>query len=72
MKRGDVFWYSFPPPINRRPLVVLTRDSALGHLSGVVVAEITTTIRGIRGEVSLDESDGLQQPCAVSLYNLHT
>ncbi len=72
MRRGEVYWRTFPPPVNRRPVVVLTRDSAIGFLNGVVVAEVTTTIRGIRGEVPLDESDGLPEPSAVSLYNLHT
>ncbi len=72
VKRGEVYWRTFPPPVNRRPVLVLTRDSATGYLSAIVVAEITTTIRDIRGEVVLDERDGFEQPCAVSLYNLHT
>jgi mRNA interferase MazF len=29
MKRGEVRWYRFRAPDKRRPVVILTRDSAL-------------------------------------------
>jgi mRNA interferase MazF len=70
--RGDVRLYEFAPPDKRRPVVVLTRDSAIGHLSTVTVAPITSTIRGVPSEVLLNEEDGMKSPCAVNLHNAVT
>jgi mRNA interferase MazF len=70
--RGDVRLYQFAPPDKRRPVVVLTRDSAIGYLSTVTVAPITSTIRGVPSEVPLDEEDGMKGRCAVNLHNAVT
>jgi mRNA interferase MazF len=70
--RGDVFLYKFAPPDKRRPVVVLTRDSAIGHLSSVTVAPITSVIRGVPSEVLLGEEDGMKASCAVNLHNAIT
>ncbi len=70
--RGDVRLYQFAPPDKKRPVVVLTRDSAIGYLSTVTVAPITSTIRGVPSEVILDEEDGMKAPCAVNLHNAVT
>ena len=70
--RGDVRLYQFAPPDKRRPVVVLTRDSAIGHLSTVTVAPITSAIRGVPSEVLLGEEDGMKAPCAVNLHNTIT
>jgi len=43
--RGDVRLYEFAPPDKKRPVVVLTRDSAIAYLSTVTIAPITFTIR---------------------------
>jgi mRNA interferase MazF len=51
---------------------VLTRDSAIGHLSTVTVAPITSTIRSVPSEVILDLDDGMKGPCAVNLHNAIT
>lgn len=67
--RGDVRLYSFAPPNKNRPVVVLTRDSALRYLGTVTVAPITSTIRGVPSEVLLNEEDGMKAPCAVNLHN---
>src|SRR5215469_7220747 len=53
--RGHVRLYRFAPPDKRRPVVVLTRDSAIAYLSTVTVAPISSTIRGVPSEVVLDE-----------------
>jgi mRNA interferase MazF len=66
--RGDVRLYNFAPPDKKRPVVVLTRDSAIDYLSTVTVAPITSTIRGVPSEVVLNEEDGLKAPCAVNLH----
>ncbi len=70
--RGDVRLYQFAAPDKRRPVVVLTRDSAVGYLSTVTVAPITSTVRGVPSEVVLNEEDGMRAPCAVNLHHAVT
>jgi mRNA interferase MazF len=70
--RGNVRLYQFAPPDKKRPVVVLTRDSAIAYLSTVTVAPITSTIRGVPSEVVLNEEDGMKAPCAVNLHNAVT
>lgn len=70
--RGDVRLYQFAPPDKKRPVVVLTRDSAVAYLSTVTVAPITSTIRGVPSEVLLKEDDGMKTACAVNLHNAVT
>jgi mRNA interferase MazF len=69
---GEVRLYQFPRPDKQRPVVVLTRDSAIAYLSTVTVAPITSTIRGIPSEVALNEADGMKGPCAINLHNVVT
>ena len=70
--RGDVRLYQFAPPDKKRPVVVLTRDSAIAYLSTVTVAPITSTIRGVPSEVVLSEEDGMKASCAINLHNAVT
>ena len=67
--RGDVRLYSFAAPDKKRPVLVLTRDSAIAYLATVTVAPISSTIRGVPSEVLLGEEDGMKSPCAVNLHN---
>jgi mRNA interferase MazF len=70
--RGDVRLYAFAPPDKKRPVVVLTRDSAIAYLSTVTVAPITSAVRGVPSEVVLNEEDGMKAACAVNLHNAVT
>jgi mRNA interferase MazF len=70
--RGDVRLYNFAPPDKKRPVVVLTRSSAIAYLSTVTVASITSAIRGVPSEVVLHEEDGMKATCAVNLHNAVT
>lgn len=72
MKRGEVRWYKFAQPDKRRPVVVLTRKSALSFLSEVTIAPITSTIRDIPSEVLLPETDGMIRECAINLDHVQT
>lgn len=73
MNRGEIRWYTFRPPDKRRPVLILTRDSALDVLTGVIIAPITSTIRNIPTEVVLRPSeDGVLTESAVNLDNLQT
>jgi mRNA interferase MazF len=70
--RGDVRLYGFAAPDKKRPVVVLTRDSAVDYLSTVTVAPITSAVRGVPSEVLLNEEDGMKAACAVNLHNAIT
>ena len=72
ISRGDVRLYQFAAPDKKRPVVVLTRDSAVPYLSTVTVAPITTAIRGVPSEVLLTVDDGMKTHCAINLHNLVT
>jgi mRNA interferase MazF len=72
MKRGDVCWYTFPAPNKRRPVLILTRDSAIPVLNSVTIAPITTTIRSIPTEIVLTAEDGLPETCAANFDNIQT
>lgn len=72
ISRGDIRLYRFAPPDKARPVVVLTRDSALRYLSTATVAPITSSIRGVPSEVRLDEADGMKSSCSVNLHNAIT
>lgn len=72
MNRGDVCWYTFKTPDKKRPVLVLTRDSAIAVLNTVTIAPITSTIRSIPTEVVLTEEDGLPSTCAANFDNLQT
>jgi mRNA interferase MazF len=70
--RGDVRFFTFAPPDKKRPVLVLTRDGAIGYLSTVTVAPITSSIRNVPSEVILTEEDGMKAPCVVNLHNAVT
>lgn len=72
MKRGEIRWYKFSKPDKNRPVVILTRDSALEFLGEVTVAPVTSTIREIPTEVLLTKEDGMPRDCAVNLDHIQT
>jgi mRNA interferase MazF len=70
--RGDIRLYQFAPPDKQRPVLVLTRQAAIGYLTTVTVAPITSAIRGVPSEVLLGADDGMKSACAVNLHNVVT
>jgi mRNA interferase MazF len=72
VKRGEVRWYTFESPDKRRPVLILTRNSALRFLNAVTIAPIASTVRDIPTEVVLDQEDGLATVCAVNLDHIQT
>ncbi len=70
--RGEIWRCQFNHPNKRRPVVVLTRDEALPYMRSVMVAEVTSTIRGISSEVIVGPDDGLKHISAVNLDNVQT
>lgn len=72
IERGEIRLYAFPKPDKSRPVLVLTRSSAITYLSRVTVAPITSAIRGVPSEVIVGPDEGLKQPCAINLHNVVT
>jgi mRNA interferase MazF len=72
VNRGDVCWYTFKAPDKKRPVLVLTRNSAIAVLNSVTIAPITSTIRNIPTEVILTRDDGLPNTCAANFDNIQT
>lgn len=72
MRRGEIRWYRFKKPDKKRPVVILTRDSAIEYLGEITVAPITSTIRNIPSEIMLTKADGMPKECAVNLDHIQT
>jgi mRNA interferase MazF len=70
--RGEIWTYEFRKPDKRRPVVVLSRVDAIEVLHTVMVAPITSTIRGAPGEVVVGVAEGLKHDSAVSLDHVQT
>ncbi len=72
VNRGDIWTYRFTGRDKRRPVAVLTRQEVIPLLRTVMVAPITSTIRGAPGEVVIGPEHGLQQESAVNLDHVQT
>jgi mRNA interferase MazF len=70
--RGEVWWCELPE-VGRRPVVVLSRDSAIPRLGRAVIAPCTTTLRRLPSEVTLEPGeDPVPKRCAVNLDSLES
>jgi mRNA interferase MazF len=70
--RGELWWCELPE-IPRRPVVVLSRDTAIPRLGRTLVAPCTTTVRGLPSEVLLEPGDDpVPRPCAVNLDSVES
>ncbi len=72
VNRGEIWRYRFRAPEKKRPVLVLTRQDVIGLLHTVMVAPITSTIRGAPGEVSVGPREGLRAESAVNLDHVQT
>jgi mRNA interferase MazF len=59
-------------PQRTRPALILTRSSAIPYLTGVTVAPITRTIRGIPTEIPLGVDAGLKTASVANLDCVQT
>jgi mRNA interferase MazF len=64
--------YAFSVPDKRRPVLVLTRQEVISLLHTVMVAPITSTIRGAPSEVMVGVGEGLKHDSAVNLDHVQT
>jgi len=70
--RGEIWLYHFKTPDKRRPVVVLSRPDVIPLLHTVMVAPITSAIRGAPSEVPVGVEEGLKQPSAINLDHVQT
>ena len=70
MRQFEIWWADLPAPVGRRPVLLLSRNDAYQYLSKFIVAEITTTIRGIPVEVRVGRREGLPAACVANLDNI--
>ena len=72
VNRGEIWTYLFKSPDKRRPVLVLTRKEVIPLLHTVMVAPITSTIRGAPSEVIVGVAEGLRNDSAVNLDHVQT
>lgn len=65
---GQVWWADLDKV---RPVVVLTRARIAPLLSRVMVAPVTTTVRGLTTEVPLGKREGVKPGSVANLDNVH-
>ena len=53
VKQYEVWWASLPQPAGRRPVLLLSRETAYSYLDKFVAVEITSTVGPIAVEVPL-------------------
>lgn len=71
MERGELWLAQVGR--KRRPVLVLTRSEVLDVRDLVTVAEVTTSIRGLAVEVTVDHARvGLDRPSVINCDGLHT
>lgn len=66
-RQFDIWWVWLPDPVGRRPVLLVSRDSAYGYLTTVLVAEVTTKVRGIPQQLPLGAREGLPRACVANL-----
>ncbi len=71
MRQYELRWATLPDPVGRRPVLLLSRTPSYEYLSKVIVAEVTSHVRGIPQEVSLGKREGVAQPSVANLDNVH-
>lgn len=67
VRRGDIRAYEAGSGDKTRLVVVLTRNGAIPFLPAIMVAPVTTVVRGLPSEVALQAELGLKAPAVVNL-----
>src|SRR2546423_1342921 len=70
--RGGIWQVVFLRPDKRRPVLVITRPEVIEMLHTVMVAPITSTIRGAPSEVIVGVEEGLKGDSAINLDHVQT
>jgi mRNA interferase MazF len=70
--RGEVWWCELPE-FGRRPVVVLSRDTAIPRLRRTLIAPCTTTIRELASEVVVEPGeDPVPRRSAINLDSVES
>jgi mRNA interferase MazF len=72
VRRGEIWWINFPPPLGHRPAILLTRDRAIAVRTSLTVVPLTRRARGLPVEVRLGPGDGAPRACVANADNLLT
>jgi mRNA interferase MazF len=72
VNRGEIWLYDFGAPDKRRPVLVLSRKSALTFLRTALVAPITSAAHGAPSEVQVGPDEGLKHESVVTLDHVQT
>lgn len=72
INRAEIWMYEFKAPDKVRPVLVLTRQEVIRLLHTVLVAPITSTLRGAPSEVIVGVDEGLKKDSAVNLDHVQT
>ncbi len=72
LSRGEIWLYTLSAPDKRRPVLILSRQEVIELLGTVMVAPITSAIRGAPSEVAVGIEDGLKRDSAVNLDHVQT
>jgi mRNA-degrading endonuclease toxin of MazEF toxin-antitoxin module len=70
MKAGEVWFVELGMVEKSRPVLILSVPQPMDARSLVVVAPLTSQIRGMRGEVDLGKPRWLPKPSAVNIQGL--
>lgn len=63
MRRGEIWWTKLD---KRRPVVLVSRQEAYAVRALVIVAAVSTTIRGYAVEIKVGRKEGLPRTCVVN------
>ena len=72
MRRGEIWWTDFPPPLGYRAAILLTRDRAIAVRTSVTVVPLTGRVRGLPVEVRLGPEHGAPRACVANADNVLT
>ena len=71
-ERGELWWCELPE-IQKRPVIVLSRNAAIPRLRRSLIAPCTTTVRHLPSEVVLEPGDDpIGRRCAVNLDSVES
>lgn len=67
--QGDI-WLLEPPNDKRRPVLIVTRNEAIGVLNNLVVAPLTSTVRPIPTCIPIGYEQGIDRESVASFDNI--
>ena len=67
--QGDI-WLLEAPNENQRPVLIVTRNEAIGVLNNLVVAPLTTTIRSIPTCIPIGSNEGIDRESNAGFDNM--